>query len=78
MKLNEIQAKDNVEKIILVRKRLKMKQKEFSKLIGYTPVHLANVENYKTPLSSKMVWAVEQVIANYTDQLDNSGAVNNE
>lgn len=59
MKFNEIQAQTDVERIILIRKRFNLKQYEFSKILGYTPNHLANVENYKHPVSSKLKLRIE-------------------
>ncbi|MEX3623677.1 helix-turn-helix domain-containing protein [Viridibacillus arvi] len=62
MKFNEIQAQTDVERIILIRKRFQMKQYQFSKLLGYTPNHLANVENYKHPVSAKLKRKIEEFL----------------
>ena len=62
---DQIQALDDVEKIILIRKRLGLKQYEFSKLLGYTPNHLANVENYKSPISKKLKTKIEEFLLEY-------------
>jgi transcriptional regulator with XRE-family HTH domain len=62
MKFDEIQAQTDVERIILIRKRYNLKQYEFSKILGYTPNHLANVENYKHPVSAKLKRKIEEFL----------------
>lgn len=67
---NQIQALNDVEKMILIRKRLGLKQYEFSKLVGYTPNHLANVENYKSPVSKKLKEKAEELLVEYHERAD--------
>lgn len=62
MKFDEIQAQTDVERIILIRKRFNLKQYQFSEILGYTPNHLANVENYKHPVSSKLKKRIEEFL----------------
>lgn len=62
MLFHNIQAETDVERIILIRKRYNLKQYEFSKILGYTPNHLANVENYKHPVSPKLIRRIEEFL----------------
>ncbi len=62
MKFNEIQALTDVERILLIRKRFNLKQYQLSAILGYTPNHLANVENYKHPVSKKLKRRIEEFL----------------
>lgn len=62
LKLEDVSAADDIEKLIVLRKRLRLNQKEFSDLIGYTPNYIANIENYKMPLTNKLKRKIEAIM----------------
>lgn len=62
MRLEEIEAIDDVERLIILRKRLNMNQKEFSEHIGYTHIYLAYIENYKKPFTRKLNKKINQFL----------------
>jgi transcriptional regulator with XRE-family HTH domain len=68
MKFDEIQAQTDVERIILIRKRYNLKQYQLSNILGYTPNHLANVENYKHPVSAKLKRKIEEFLTKMEEQ----------
>lgn len=73
MRFDKIQAQTDVERIILIRKRFNLKQFEFSKILGYTPNHLANVENYKHPVSAKLKQRIEEFLVSKEATKENEG-----
>lgn len=51
---DEIRVQDDVEKLILWRKRLGLKAYELAREIGVTPNYLRSIENYQRPLTAKL------------------------
>lgn len=45
---------DDVEKIILLRKRMGLRQYELAKELGISKNYLTRIENYKNPLVDKL------------------------
>jgi transcriptional regulator with XRE-family HTH domain len=54
-KLKKIECLDDVERLLIVRKRLNKKQYEFAREIGVSPSYLLAVENYKKPFTKSLV-----------------------
>lgn len=53
--LNHIQVIDDVERIIILRKRLgNMKQYEFAKELQISTNYLVAIENYRLPVTDKL------------------------
>ncbi len=46
---------DNVERLLIIRKRLNKKQYEFAREIGVSPSYLLAVENYKKPFTKSLL-----------------------
>lgn len=63
MKLQQLSVANDVERLILLRKRLNMKQYEFAKVIGVSSNYIANVENYRMPLTTLLIKKVNQYLA---------------
>lgn len=45
---------DDVERLIILRKRLNKSQYEFARLLGISPSYIGQIENYKVPFTRKM------------------------
>lgn len=48
------QINDDVERLIILRKRLNKSQYEFARLLGISPSYIGQIENYKVPFTKKM------------------------
>lgn len=68
--LNEIEVKDNIERILLLRKRLNMKKSEFSRYIGISSQHLRRIENYHSPLSPNVKDNINKLIHSLGGDID--------
>lgn len=62
MKLEEIFCLDDVEKLLVLRKRLGLKQHELARIIGIHSNYLSAIESYKAPLTTKMKDKINQYI----------------
>ncbi|MFD1736268.1 helix-turn-helix domain-containing protein [Bacillus salitolerans] len=51
----DISVIDDVERMIILRKRLRIKQYELARAIGVTANYLGDVENYKLAFTPKLV-----------------------
>lgn len=61
IEFEEIKVEDDVERIVILRKRLGKKQHEFANDINISPIYLNKIENYKTPLTD----SIKKKINNY-------------
>lgn len=59
---DHIIPQDNVEKLILWRKRLGFKTYEMARELGVTPNYLVSIENYHRPLSRKLKKRINQYL----------------
>ncbi|NRD81042.1 helix-turn-helix domain-containing protein [Bacillus sp. BRMEA1] len=65
--LNQIQVSDDVERIIILRKRLgNMKQYELAKELQISTNYLVAIENYRLPVTNKLL----KKINNFLKRLD--------
>ena len=71
--LNEIEVKDDVERILLLRKRLNMKKSEFSRYVGVSSEHLRRVETYRSPLSPNVKANINKLIRSLGGDIDSYG-----
>jgi len=51
---NDIECEDMVERLLILRKRLQMKQYEFAREIGISTSYLLAVEKYKKPFTKRL------------------------
>lgn len=61
-KIETIECLDNVERLIIVRKRLNKKQYEFAREIGISSSYLLAIENYKKPLTKNLVTKINNYL----------------
>ncbi|MGP4074094.1 helix-turn-helix domain-containing protein [Piscibacillus sp. B03] len=59
---DNIQAEDDVERLMLLRKRLRLRQYELAKRIGVTPEHLARIESYQATLTKQLKERIKLVV----------------
>ncbi|WP_066418214.1 helix-turn-helix domain-containing protein [Sutcliffiella cohnii] len=62
MKFKDIECLDNVERLLVLRKRLNKKQYEFAREIGVSPNYLLSVENYKKPFTKSLKQRIEKYL----------------
>lgn len=63
MKLQQIKIENDVERLILLRKRLNMRQYEFAKLVGVSTNYIANIENYRMPITTHLIKKVNLALS---------------
>ncbi|MFE7064208.1 helix-turn-helix transcriptional regulator [Sutcliffiella sp. NPDC057660] len=61
-RLEEIEFASDVEKLMVLRKRLGLKQYEFAKMVGISTNYLVAVENYRQPFSRKLKKKVDDYL----------------
>ncbi|MGE6755919.1 MULTISPECIES: helix-turn-helix domain-containing protein [Rossellomorea] len=62
-KLSEVEALTDVEKLIVLRKRLgNKKQYEFARDIGISPNYLVAIENYRQPFTEKLAMKINDYL----------------
>ncbi|MCM3619709.1 helix-turn-helix domain-containing protein [Sutcliffiella horikoshii] len=64
MKLEQITIETDVERLILLRKKLEKKQYEFARELGISTNYLVAVENYRLPFSNKLKRKVDRYLNN--------------
>ncbi|MGS2779892.1 helix-turn-helix domain-containing protein [Robertmurraya sp. GLU-23] len=50
-RLNEIEIEDDIERLIILRKRLNLSQYQFAKAVGVSTSYLGQIERGELPLS---------------------------
>ena len=53
---------DDHERIILLRKRLKMSQYQFAKKLDISVSYLGQVENYKLPVTKQIITRIDEFL----------------
>jgi transcriptional regulator with XRE-family HTH domain len=67
---DEIKIIDDVERLIILRKRLDMKQYEFAKQIGVSASYIGQVENYQTPFTPNLKRRIDNFLIRREKELD--------
>lgn len=58
----DIQIMDDVERLVILRKRYNKSQYEFAKDIGVSPSYVGQVERYEYPITQTMLKRIEEFI----------------
>lgn len=52
-RLNEIEVEDDLERLIILRKRLNLSQYQFAQSVGVSPSYISQVERGKSPITEQ-------------------------
>lgn len=52
-KLNQIEVEDDLERLLILRKRLNLSQYQFAHAVGVSPSYISQVERGKSPITEQ-------------------------